>query len=146
MLTKRKTFLFVSSSSGFLINAVYTNLVNADFEVVRSGASVRELSEHKDDSDIIILYLDEGVYTNSEVLIYLKDMCLEKDMPMIMIGDPEGFKVTRTVIPDRLIVEKFVRPIDIRELVSRLESISEEYEEAIKAKDHTPGGRRRRFP
>ncbi|MCR4908888.1 MAG: response regulator [Lachnospiraceae bacterium] len=134
MVTKGKTFLFVSSGSSFLINAVYTNLVNADFNVVRSGASVRELSDHKDEAEVIILYLDEGVYSDSEVLIYLKDMCLEKDMPMIIIGDNDGFRAVETVIPERIVVGKFVRPIDIKQFVSHLEEFSEEFEEAIKHK------------
>ena len=73
----RTQILFISQGVSFMGNSIQKNLEGAGYEVVRVDPVVEEISAKKDDISIFVFYLGKFVEDSPEVLVYLKDVCLE---------------------------------------------------------------------
>ena len=101
-------------------NSIQKNLESAGYDVVRVDPEVKQLSEYKDDTDIFVFYLGKFVSEIPETLVYLKDICLEEDKYLFLLGTLDELDVTTQYVPAAAIAEKFERPFDIKKLVSEV--------------------------
>ena len=112
--------LLISSGSTFMVDAICKNLRESGLEVVKAAPSINELEKYRKEPNVILFYLGSYVDEISDVLIYIRDICLENDKILCMIGDePEYEIVGKCISPDR-ITEKFTRPVDIKDVVERM--------------------------
>ena len=58
-----------------------------------------------------------------EDIVYLKDICIENEISLSVIGDDAEINALRQTISDGLIANVFKRPLDIKNLVSAMESV-----------------------
>ena len=69
------------------------------------------------------MYLGEYVDNISETLVYLKDLCLEEEKKLFLIGNDSEFKTVYATISDDMISGTFSRPLNVKFMVERLDSL-----------------------
>ena len=116
----RIKIVLISQGVSFMGNSIQKNLESAGYDVVRVDPEVKQLSEYKDDTDIFVFYLGKFVSEIPETLVYLKDICLEEDKYLFLLGTLDELDVTTQYVPAAAIAEKFERPFDIKKLVSEV--------------------------
>ena len=116
----RIKIVLISQGVSFMGNSIQKNLESAGYDVVRVDPEVKQLSEYKDDTDIFVFYLGKFVSEIPETLVYLKDICLEEDKYLFLLGTLDELDVTTQYVPAAAIAEKFERPFDIKRLVSEV--------------------------
>ena len=121
--------LIVSRGSGFMMDALDSNLKKSGFETVHAEPVVQSIENVKQDTDIIILLADEYVYESADVLVYLKDLCENEDLPICLIGYSGEMEKIRQYIPDKCIVREFKRPFDAKNVTEKLKDIARVAEE-----------------
>ncbi|MBO6133241.1 MAG: response regulator [Lachnospiraceae bacterium] len=121
-----KKAVMISSGSTFMVNAIVNNLKGAEYEVEQMGPSIKELNKLSPESRIVLFYLGPFVDSIPEVLVYLKDVCLEQEKWLCLIGDHEEFKSVEREIPSEIITKKFERPLDIKALIASLDQLSDQ--------------------
>ncbi|MCR4908816.1 MAG: response regulator [Lachnospiraceae bacterium] len=132
-MLRENRILLLRKEETFLVDAIRSNLINNDYQVDVIGITVRELSKHKDESAVMILYADQSILEAEEFLVYLKDLCGEENKILIVVGDREEFEFIDQHIPSEDIVAKILRPLDMHVLMSKVEEVTdEEYEEERK--------------
>ena len=118
-----KSVMFIGIGSSFMVNAILGNLEKAGFIVFSCEPRVKQISEHIEHVDLVVLYLGNYLYMKEDILIYLKDICNEKAKSICTIGDPEEHSHVEEIITDDVLAAKFERPIDIKEFVAKVDDL-----------------------
>lgn len=126
MMTK---ILIISRGSGFMMDALDSNLKQSGFQTVRSEPDVKSITKVKEDADIVVLLADEFVYESADALVYLRDLCEDEDIPVCLIGYAGEMDEIKQYIPGRCIVWEFLRPFDAKKVTEKLLEISKITEE-----------------
>lgn len=119
----RTQILFITQGVSFMGNSIQKNLETAGYDVIRTNPVVEEISVRKDDISIFVFYLGKFVEDIPEVLVYLKDVCLEEEKFLILLGNLDELSVVTNSIPDTAITAKFERPIDLKKLTSEIQML-----------------------
>lgn len=114
----------ISQGTTFMVEAISKNLVEARFKVISCTPTTSELKKHIDESDIFLFYLGNYLDEISEALVFLKDVCIEKEKFLNVIGDQGEVDTLKHTIPEHLIDNIFTRPLDVKRLVDVLNDIA----------------------
>ena len=124
-----KKVLLLSDAKSFMVDAIIKNLTGAGFEVVWSIPSVNEISRMEDRPSMILMYLGAYVEEISEVLVYLKDMVIEEEKKLFLIGSEDELGIVKQSIPEHAITGIMSRPLNVKELVALMEKAAKAIEQ-----------------
>ncbi|MDD3367790.1 MAG: response regulator [Lachnospiraceae bacterium] len=116
-----KKVLLLGDSSSFMVGAIKNNLIAAEYEVVLAVPNVDVINMIKDKPSVIILYLGDYITEMTEVLVYLKDICLEDARSLYLVGKPDEFEAAEREIPEGVVSGKFERPLNVKDIVETLD-------------------------
>lgn len=129
-----KQVLMICDAQSFMVNAICDNLKSAGFEVKNVMPNVNDISRIETKPELFLMYLGEYVDHISETLVYLKDLCLEEEKKLFLIGNDAEFKTVYASIPDNIVGGTFNRPLNVKFMVERLNEIVEQADEREKRK------------
>lgn len=129
-----KTVVLISRGNAFMVNAIAKNIAEAGYEVAKIEPSVEELTA-KQQAHVFVLYLGSFISEIADFLVYLKDVCAERETPLILAGNPAEISEAAAKIPANLIAAKFERPFDLKKLVAELDGLMLSADENAKRKN-----------
>ncbi|MBR1875588.1 MAG: response regulator [Lachnospiraceae bacterium] len=109
--------LFIAEAQSFMVNAIMKNLKEANFEVEFVKPKVNDIDAVQKDSLIILMYLGDYVDNISETLVYIKDITVEGEKKLFLVGADAEVKAVKQTIPEQLITGVLARPLNVKELV-----------------------------
>ncbi|WP_026660817.1 response regulator [Butyrivibrio sp. AC2005] len=115
--------LLISSGSTFMVDAISKNLTEAGLQVIKTQPRVNELDKYRKEPNVFLFYLGQYIDEITDALIYLRDICLENDKILCMIGDVSEYDIITKSIPADMIAEKFERPLDIKKVTERMREL-----------------------
>ena len=118
--------LLIHHGAAFLTGALLSGLKNMAIETQVVEPAIREIEAHKDDADVLLLFAGDYVYSASDVLVYLKDLCFSAEKPLCVVGSSEELAEIEASIPRSLITHAFVRPIDVKSITATLGALAAE--------------------
>lgn len=121
-----KKILLVRNDTTFMVNAIKKSLVDNHFIVAETSYSISDISAKKADANLAILYTDGDYVEHQDAIIYFKELCLDENMIVIIIGDNETFKFIHRFIPKEDIACEMTRPLDMDELLSKIYIVTDE--------------------
>ncbi|MCR4674954.1 MAG: response regulator [Lachnospiraceae bacterium] len=125
-----KRVLLLCSAETFMVNAMRKNLEEEHYAVDVMVANVNELSKMQNRPQIVLVYMDKDVDKMKDVLVYLKDL-VEDDSEINLVyfvGNPDDLEVSKKVFPDQLAAGSFLRPLNVKILVEKLNNVVESNE------------------
>ncbi len=117
--------LVISVRQAFISKALQKNLKDAGYEVYATGADVESISSYSDTVNIYILYMDDDVEDFMKALVYLKDVSIEEDKMVSVIGTPVELELVSTVLPRENLAACFERPVDMRLLLEKVRMLTD---------------------
>jgi CheY-like chemotaxis protein len=69
--------------------------------------------------------MDEGTAVDMDTVVYLKDMSVEEDTMVILIGSNDEFREATKILPQENLAAYFVRPFDMRQFVDKMKSLTD---------------------
>lgn len=115
-----KRVLFIGETSSFIINAVRDGLKEFGFECSFCKLDIGEVSRIPDKPDMFFIYVDERVATETEALIYIRDICMEEDKKIFLVGYADELKDITDMIPSECLGGCFERPINVKKIAEAL--------------------------
>ncbi len=115
--------LLISKGSSFMIDALTKALKDNNINVIHTEPKISELEKYKDDPGVFLFYLGNFVDEISDVLVFLKDMCIEYDKTLCVIGDATEYSVMTNSIPAEYVKEHFERPLDIKKVSENMQEV-----------------------
>ena len=124
-----KKILLVRNEETFLVNAIKNALLDAKFLVTEATYVLSDLNGKTKDTDLILLYTDTEFEEHRDVMVYFKDLCIDENMIMIVIGNKDAFNLVHQYIPKEDVAYEIERPLDMADLVQKALIVTDdEYE------------------
>ncbi len=114
-----KKILLVRNEETFLVNAIKNALIDAKFLIEEASYVIADLSKKAKDVDLILLYTDTEFEEHRDAMVFLKDLCMEENMIMMVIGNKDAFNLIHQYIPKEDVAFEIERPLDMADLVSK---------------------------
>ena len=125
-----KKILLVRNEETFMVNAIKNSLVLNKYDVEDSDYSIGSLSGKKSGYDLVILYTDQDFEEHRDAMVYIKDICVETNVVMMVIGDRAAFDMIHHYIPREDIAFEIERPLDMSSLMEKVGiATDEEFEQ-----------------
>lgn len=116
--------ILITQGFSFMGNSIQKSLEKSGYKIIRIDTDVEQLSEHKDDANILIFYLGKFIEDIPQFLVYLKDFCSEEEKVLILLGNSDELETVKEVIPETSIAATFERPIDLQKLTQSIDKVS----------------------
>ena len=123
--------LVITEKDTFIAMTIQKNLKNAGFEVESCVPNLQKISEYRDKVNIYIFYMDEGSVVDMDTIVYLKDMSVEEDIMVILIGSQDEFREATKILPQENLAASFLRPLDMREFVDKLKELTDKFDSGM---------------
>ncbi len=128
-----KRVLLIGETVGFMMNAIINGLKKEEYEVEEVTAKIGNVGKLSDIPKIVILYLDAELAADSEFLVYLKDIVIEKELSLFVVGNDQEIEEIVGFIPEEIVTRKVLRPLNVKELAGYLDA---EVERGRAAEEH----------
>ena len=115
---KQNVFI-ACKSKGYLISNLIEQFEKDYFQVIQIS-SMAVMNKNTDRIDAFVLYLEEELLEDSQLLIYIRDKATEEGIPLFVVGDPTEIESISKIIPPNLVSREFRRPIDIKAVVGEI--------------------------
>ncbi len=123
-----KRVVFVSDRESFIIKSILKNLKAAGVDCLFTTLSVGNLESVKDDiGGVIYLYIDELSALDKMGCTYLRDICMENDHALFIMGNKDDIESVKADFFKGVISGEFLRPINANQLTEEIiKSLSDE--------------------
>ena len=108
--------LMVGSYESYLSRGVRNGLTEQGVHVTFSDGNIQTLKNMSIPFQVILIFADEELCVNMQFLVYLKDLAIEKDIPVFVIGYKDETDTISSFMPEFLLQKKFYRPINANEV------------------------------
>ncbi len=126
--------LLVSRGSGFMTDALKSNLKKSGFDIVNSEPDIRLLETAKEDADLILVLAGDYVYNSADALVYLMDIARDEEKSVCLIGYDDDLGEIKKYIPETYIKKEFKRPFDAKYVSEELKELAAVAEEKKQGK------------
>lgn len=117
----KKKILIIRQSPSFMVDAIINNLSAAGFEIDQCDTTIKDFSVKMMENEIFLLYLGNNVAEIRDMLVFVKDVVIEKEKYLNVIGDKKDIDDLFMTISEEKISKVFYRPLDLKVLVEEME-------------------------
>lgn len=132
--TRATNIMIISKGSAFMTDALEKALEKEGLNSFSAEPEMQSIEKHRDETDIYLLYGGDFVFDATEFFVYLKDLCIEDEKPLCIVGYEKELVEIRDAVPEQYISREFKRPIDMKQLASVLVDLAKKDEERRKGK------------
>lgn len=123
---ENNSILLVRREITFMTNALVTNLKEAQYQVQEVGMDVKDIGKEQENADMIILYADAEFCQEQSTLVYLKDLCVEEDRPVLLVGSRQEIEDVTSYISPQLFADVMERPLDMNAFLEKVNALMDE--------------------
>ena len=120
-----RILIISQGSTTFMVDAIKKNLSENGFVVELCSPDIKDLKNHVEYATIFLFYLGDFLDDIRESLVFLKDVCIENEKSLNVIGDNSEVEDLKKTIPEGIIDNIFPRPLDIKKMVATLMDVAE---------------------
>ena len=110
----------ISTTETFLAKSLMTKLQGEGITSLFTHADIKEIEKISGSAELIIFFMSEDIETIPETLVYLKDVILDKECGLMLIGEGAEYDLVKKTVPEQLITEWFRRPLDIDAVIKKV--------------------------
>lgn len=129
-----RNILFITSAQNYFSITVREQMKNGDYEIISCEANVNKISTIEAHINTIVVFLDKSMLENPQALIFIKDRAVDEDTPIFIVGESEEIEIAKQYLPKDRIVKAFARPIDVKEIVSTVDTYVTSLDTELKKK------------
>ncbi|MBR3306601.1 MAG: response regulator [Lachnospiraceae bacterium] len=112
--------IIIRREQSFVTDSLVSALEEQGIRCICVDTEIREIEAHKDEADLILLYINDDVTDMTKVLVFLKDVCADDSKSLYLAGHPGQIEEVYRLIPTGLVKEVFERPFNIKKMVGDL--------------------------
>ena len=124
--------LIVTEKNSLFVRSAMEQFKELEYNVVVEELEVQKISKLKDPFEALILYMESDGQDKTQDIVYLRDKAVEEDIPIFYMGDEA--ESLKKLIPDHVLQHVFTRPIDIKQVVQKIDEYIKSYGRHVKKK------------
>jgi CheY-like chemotaxis protein len=126
--------LIVAEAKSFVLLSINQKLRNMSYKVTVVPAETDAINEVQQPIDAILIYADETLIWQQQSLNFLKDRAIMDDIPIFTTGDQRELNSINVMIPKHLILQEFMRPINVNDVGNAIDRAIKQYSAQVKKK------------
>ena len=126
--------LIIREGRKYLTTSLIEYIQGYDHKITEIEPDMREIAAVQDSPDIVLIIVESTMSDKSQALVYLRDIAIEKDIPIFLLGYPIDIEGIRGIITEAAIEEEIFRPFDVKDIAARVNEYLEEKSNVIKKK------------
>ena len=111
--------LIVSERKYFIVSSLTRQLEEGGYHVNFAENNSAELERYCEDVQLLILYVEEADVCG---FAHLKEVVLEKSIPLLVMGDVNQIEEVKSIIPNQFIKKQFTRPINLKDVAEAVDT------------------------
>ena len=111
--------IIIGRSEGFLTGGLISKLKDMVIDSEAVGCDIKKIEKLRDETELFVVFADEAE-DDTECLVYLKDVAADTDRRIILVGNAESIAQVKKTIPPTLILQEFLRPLEMDELLKTI--------------------------
>lgn len=126
--------LVLFDTPSLLVSSIVNQLKEMSHSVSTCELKVSAISKFKEKADAVLVFADEDLSDNTEALVYLKDKAVEEELKFFVVGDESELATLEKIIPKIFIEKVFMRPINVKDVVTCMDAYAKDEKRASKKK------------
>ena len=126
--------LVIREGKKYLTSSLLDYIRNYGYNIIELDPELKAISHMQEPADIIMIIVESTMAEKSQALVFLRDMAIEKDIPIFLLGYPIDIEGIRNIITSAAIEEEIFRPFDVKEIAAHIDSFIEQQENTVKKK------------
>ena len=124
----------IRESRKYLTGNLVDRLNSLEHNVIEMAPDMETLSKYTIQDGAILIFVDQDVLDKQQALIYLRDLAVENEIPVFLMGLPLDIESIKSIIPDSAIEDEFFRPLDIPAIVDEVNQFLSNNNSQVKKK------------
>jgi len=124
-MQEEKKVILIGEQKNYMLLSIKEQLEQNEISTVPVPASMEILSRIKGNVRGLIIYAEEKMLDDQRLMVYLKDRITQEEWPVFIIGYSEELAGLKRAIPGQYIQAEFMRPLNVREMVSIIKNYYE---------------------
>lgn len=120
-MSVKKSVLLIGDTKSFMVNAVAKGLKGEGFFVQQTLPDMNDINHLEEIPSIWVMYLDDKVEEQGELLVYIKDKIIEHRLYFFFIGNPGEITDAEAYLPPEMVRESFARPLNLGSFAAALD-------------------------
>lgn len=113
--------LVIKEGKKYLTTSLLDNIKSYDHTVLEVEPDVKELTKLSFKAQVILVIVEPSVIEKQQALVYMRDMAIENDIPIFLLGYPIDIESARAIINESAIEEEIFRPFDVKEIAAHID-------------------------
>ena len=126
--------MIVYDKPSVLVTSMTTRLKEKGYDVFAAPLEIDTICKCKERPEMIFILADDDVSDNTQALVYLKDLAMEKDIYIMYAGDEREIGMLKSLIPKHIVAEVFLRPLDVGRVVEIIDKFVSDADSTSKKK------------
>ena len=122
-----KKILMITETQGYLMLSLKEKFEESGYFVTSVRADTDEISKTEEDICAILIYGDEQLVEKKSALIFVKDWAAEHEVSIFATGSNDELQEIESAIGSHMICEKFVRPLNVNNMVESIDRYVQKY-------------------
>ncbi|MEE3466860.1 MAG: response regulator [Eubacterium sp.] len=120
-MKKNKKTSIVASAESFIVRGLVMKLKGIEIDAAFCGSDVHKLQQQEDSTDLFIVYMDDNITADTDLLVYLKSVCMQKEKAVALIGSKEEYDIVMKYLAKEMVWQWFERPLDMDKFLSEIQ-------------------------
>ncbi|MBO4396873.1 MAG: response regulator [Eubacterium sp.] len=116
----KRHVVIVAEAESFIVRGLEMKLGTVDVKSTFGGKSIGELAKYEEKADLFIVYLDDNIISDSDLLTYLASLCSGKEKVLCMIGSKSEYDSALRLINKDYVWKWFERPLNMDEFLEEI--------------------------
>ena len=120
-MRKNKKAAIIASAESFILRGLMMKLNGVEIDAEFCGMDIQKLQQNEDSADIFIVYLDDTVTADTDLLVYIKTACMQKEKAVCLIGSKAEYDMAIKYLDKMIVWEWFERPLDMDAFLQKIQ-------------------------
>ena len=127
-MRKNKKTAIIASAESFIIRGLEMKLSSIDIDAEFCGSEIYKLQQQEDAADLFIAYLDDNITSDTDLLVYLKSVCMQKEKAVALIGSKEEYDIVMKYLSKEMVWQWFERPLDMEKFLAEIKKFMSSFQ------------------
>ena len=119
--------IIITKTQSYLMLQLKERFEQSGDSILLVDAKTDHINKSLEGANAMIMYLDEEMSEDSQLLFFVKDKAVEKDIPVFLIGDPVEISTAEKIITKDVVANQFTRPINVNDIVGTVDAHLENF-------------------
>ena len=120
-MRRNKKTAVIATAESFIVRGLEMKLSGIGIDSEFCGMDLIKLQQKEDKINLFIVYLDDTVTADTDLLVYLKTVCMQKEKAVALIGSKEEYDVAMKYLAKEMVWQWFERPLNMDKFLSEIQ-------------------------